>query len=139
MSTRRARPFLLVAGLVVTVAGIVIAVRGVALEDAADALAGARLWWLAPSLAVFVVGVWLRGLRWWALFRGARRPPLGEVTRALLVGYFFNSILPLRAGEAARVIGASARQARNAGLTRRRPGAQPQGRRCGVEDSRAPR
>lgn len=109
MSTRRARPFLLVAGLVVTVAGIVIAVRGVALEDAADALAGARLWWLAPSLAVFVVGVWLRGLRWWALFRGARRPPLGEVTRALLVGYFFNSILPLRAGEAARVITLHAR------------------------------
>ncbi len=104
MTSARTRPLLLVAGFVVTVAGIVFAVRGVALDDAADALADANLWWLVPSFAVFVVGVFLRGLRWWALFEVHERPPLREVTRALLVGYFFNSILPMRAGEAARVI-----------------------------------
>jgi uncharacterized protein (TIRG00374 family) len=103
-ANRAARPLLLFAGLVVTVAGIVFAVRGVALRDTADALAGANLWWLVPAFAVFVVGVALRGLRWWALFHADQRPPLREVTRALLVGYFFNNILPLRAGEAARVI-----------------------------------
>ena len=43
-------------------------------------------------------------MRWWALFDARQRPPLGEVTRALLVGYFFNNILPARAGEAASVI-----------------------------------
>ena len=85
------------------------AVRGVALDDAADALADANLWWLVPSFAVFVAGVLLRGLRWWALFEADQRPPLREVTRALLVGYFFNNILPMRAGEAARVISLHAR------------------------------
>lgn len=108
-AARGARPLLLVAGVVVTVAGMYVALRGVALDDAAHALADARLWWLVPSVAVFVAGVWLRALRWWALFDARERPPLGAVTRALLVGYFFNNILPMRAGEAARVISLHAR------------------------------
>ncbi len=108
-SSRAARPLLLVAGLVVTVAGIVFAVRGVALDDTADALADSNLWWLAPSFAVFVAGVTLRAVRWWALFDARHRPPLREVAHALLVGYFFNNILPMRAGEAARVISLHAR------------------------------
>jgi uncharacterized protein (TIRG00374 family) len=108
-SARSARALLLVAGLVVTVVAIGLAVRGVALDDTADALADSDLLWLAPSFAVFAAGVALRGLRWWALFGARRRPPLHEVTRALLVGYFFNNILPARAGEAARVISLHAR------------------------------
>jgi len=106
---RNARPLLLVAGLVVTLAGMALALDGVALSDSADALAESNLWWLVPSFAVFCCGVALRGLRWWALFHADRRPPLYEVTRALLVGYFFNNILPARAGEAARVISLHAR------------------------------
>ena len=46
----------------------------------------------------------LRGVRWWALYDDEQRPPLRAVMYALLVGYFFNNILPARAGEAARVI-----------------------------------
>jgi uncharacterized protein (TIRG00374 family) len=101
---RGARPLLLLAAVVVTVGGIVVAVRGVALDDTADALAASDLWWLVPSTAVFVAGVALRAVRWWALFHAGHRPPLRAVSRALLVGYFFNNILPARAGEAARVI-----------------------------------
>lgn len=98
------RTLLLLAGLLVTAAAMAYAIQGVALADAVDALADANLWWLVPSLVVFAGGVALRGLRWWVLFEPERRPPLWEVTRALLVGYFFNNILPLRAGEVARVI-----------------------------------
>jgi uncharacterized protein (TIRG00374 family) len=101
---RSARPLLFAAGLLVTVAGTYFAVRGVALDDSADALRDAHLAWLVPSTLVFAAGVALRGIRWWAIFDARHRPPLTEVTRALLVGYFFNSILPARAGEAARVI-----------------------------------
>jgi hypothetical protein len=106
---RSARPLLLVAGLLVTVVAMYFAVRGVALDDTADALADSDLLWRVPSLAVFTAGVALRGLRWWRLFDVRRRPPLREVMRALLVGYFFNNILPARAGEAARVISLHAR------------------------------
>jgi len=109
VSGRGTRPLLLAAGLAVTVAGIFFAVRGVAFDDTVDALADSDLRWLIPSTLVFVAGVALRGLRWWALFDARERPSLIEVTRALLVGYFFNNILPARAGEAAKVISLHAR------------------------------
>ena len=91
-------------GLAVTGVCIYLALKGVALDDAADALRGSDLWWLAPTLPVFAFGIWLRAVRWWALFAPAERPPLRAVTYALIIGYFFNNILPARAGEAAGVI-----------------------------------
>jgi uncharacterized protein (TIRG00374 family) len=105
VSKRRGlRPLIAAAGLVVTVACMYLAVRGVALEDATDALGDSDLRWLAPALPVFALAIALRAVRWWALFAAAQRPPLRAVTYALLLGYFFNNILPARAGEAARVI-----------------------------------
>ncbi len=101
---RSSRPLLLAAAVVVTLGGMYLALDGVALPDAADALRASNLWWLVPSTLVFALGVALRAVRWWALFDAPARPPLRAVSRALLVGYFFNNILPARAGEAARVI-----------------------------------
>jgi uncharacterized protein (TIRG00374 family) len=101
---RGLRAALGVAGLLVTVLCVYLALRGVALDDAADALRASDLLWLVPALPVFALAIWLRGVRWWALYEPAARPPLRAVTYALLVGYFFNNILPARAGEAARVI-----------------------------------
>ncbi len=104
MTKHRGLPPLLVAtGLVVTVACMYFAVRGVALDDALDALADSELLWLVPTLPVFALAVALRALRWWSLFAASQRPPLRAITYALLIGYFFNNILPARAGEAARV------------------------------------
>lgn len=105
MSQRRGlRPLLVAAGLVVTAAGMYLAVRGVALADAVDALGESDLLWLVPTVPVFALAIVLRALRWWSLFAPARRPPLRAIFYALLIGYFFNNILPARAGEAARVI-----------------------------------
>ena len=62
-----------------------------------------------------------------------QRPPLREVTRALLVGYFFNNILPMRAGEAARVIslhGAHEDAARGDASGRSSPSASSTSSRC---------
>ena len=98
------RPLLVAAGLVVTVVCMYIAVRGVALQDALDALADSDLLWLVPTLPVFALAVVLRAVRWWSLFDASQRPPMRAITYALLIGYFFNNILPARAGEAARVI-----------------------------------
>jgi uncharacterized protein (TIRG00374 family) len=101
---RGLRALLAAAGLAVTVACMYLAVRGVALDDAIEALGDSDLRWLVPALPVFALAIVLRAVRWWALFAAAQRPPLRAVTYALLVGYFFNNILPARAGEAARVI-----------------------------------
>ena len=98
------RPLLVAIGLAVTVAAMYVAVRGVEFDDAADALRASDLRWLAPTLPVFALAIWLRAVRWWALYADDTRPPLRAVTYALMVGYLFNNILPARAGEAARVI-----------------------------------
>jgi len=103
-SKRGARPLLVAVGLIVTAGAIYLALRGVNLDDAGDALAESNLLWLIPASAVLAVGLLLRALRWWSLFDEEHRPPLRAVTRALFIGYFFNNILPVRAGELARVI-----------------------------------
>jgi uncharacterized protein (TIRG00374 family) len=103
-SRRGLRPLLFVAGLAVTVGCTYLAVRGVKLDDARDALAASDLRWLVPTSVVLGIALWLRVLRWWVLFDESSRPPLRAVGHAAFVGYFFNNILPARAGEAARVI-----------------------------------
>ena len=105
MAGRRGmRPLLAVVGLAVTAGCMYIAVRGVEFDDAVQAFRDSELVWLLPALPVFAAAIVLRGVRWWALYDGEKRPPLRAVMYALLVGYFFNNILPARAGEAARVI-----------------------------------
>ena len=103
------RPLLAVVGLAVTVVCMYLAVRGVEIDDALDALRDSDLVWLLPALPVFSAAIVLRGVRWWALYDAEQRPPLRAVMYALLVGYFFNNILPARAGEAARVIALNSR------------------------------
>jgi hypothetical protein len=60
--------------------------------------------WFVPALAVMVAAFFLRVLRWQTLFAPARRPPFRTLARALFLGYLFNNLLPMRAGEAVRVI-----------------------------------
>ena len=103
-SRRGVRPLLVAAGFAVTAACTYLAVRGVAFDDAIDALAASDLRWLVPASVVLALALWLRVVRWWVLFDPSSRPPLGAVAHAAFVGYFFNNILPARAGEAARVI-----------------------------------
>ena len=96
-------------GVGVTIAFTYLAVRNAHLGDVWDALRASEKAWLVPALGVLAAAVFVRGLRWWSLFDPVSRPPLREVLRALLVGYFFNNVLPLRAGEAVRVVSLAAR------------------------------
>jgi uncharacterized protein (TIRG00374 family) len=57
-----------------------------------------------PAFAVLLGGVLLRSVRWRLLFPPELRPPLAATVRALLVGTFFNTVLPGRPGEAIRVV-----------------------------------
>jgi uncharacterized protein (TIRG00374 family) len=109
---RGMRPLMAVVGLAITAGCMYLAVRGVDADDALDALRDSDLIWLLPALPVFSAAIVLRGVRWWALYDAEQRPPLRAVMYGLLVGYFFNNILPARAGEAARVIALHSRARR---------------------------
>ena len=90
--------------LVLAAVFIFLAVRHVRFDDAWRALRNSNYWWLLPAFGAFVVATLMRVLRWRSLFAPGRRPPLGAIGAATLIGYLFNNIMPARAGEAARVV-----------------------------------
>jgi glycosyltransferase 2 family protein len=98
------RAALLAAAVVVTVVFGYFAVKDVKPQQVADALREANLWWLLPALLLMAVSLFLRALRWRYLFAPETRPPLTPVTASMLVGLALNNLLPLRAGEAARIV-----------------------------------
>jgi glycosyltransferase 2 family protein len=98
---QRAVPWL---GIAVTTVFGYFAVRDVRWSEAWTAFRSSNQWWLLPAFTALAVAVLLRAVRWRSLFAPDRRPPLTMTSSALLVGYFFNNVLPARAGEAARVV-----------------------------------
>jgi uncharacterized protein (TIRG00374 family) len=101
---RRSRLLINVVTVLVTVVFSYIALSGIKLGQAWHALRTSEYLWLIPALIAFALGNVARALRWRSLFAAARRPPRGVVLNATMMGYFYNSILPARAGEAARVL-----------------------------------
>jgi uncharacterized membrane protein YbhN (UPF0104 family) len=65
-----------------------------------DELLGARYWAVFPCLAVSIVGLWLRSIRWRVLLNDRLSPR--DSFHVLNVSYFINGVLPLRVGELAR-------------------------------------
>jgi uncharacterized protein (TIRG00374 family) len=88
----------------VTVIFSYLALKGINLERAWRALRSSDYLWLAPALGAFGLAMFTRAVRWRSLFAPERRPALGTVGNAMMVGYLYNNILPARAGEVARVL-----------------------------------
>jgi glycosyltransferase 2 family protein len=103
-ATSLRRRLLYLAMIVVTVAFSVIALTNINLSLAWHALRNTDWWWIGAALIAFGLSGLARAARWRSLFAPGRRPPLGPVFDATMIGYFYNNILPARAGEAARVV-----------------------------------
>lgn len=91
-------------GLLVSAGLTYLAVRHVDFHDVWTGLRTSNFRWLIPAFGALVLTVGLKAVRWRYLFAKETRPAMGPIVKSLLVGYFFNSILPARAGEAARVV-----------------------------------
>jgi glycosyltransferase 2 family protein len=81
-----------------------LAVRHVDFQSVWRGLRASNYWWLVPAFAMLAAAIWLKATRWRYMFARDTRPAERPVVAALLIGYFFNSVLPARAGEAARVL-----------------------------------
>lgn len=92
-----------VLGTAVTLVSAYFALRNVNFEEVWDTLQASDYWWLVPALATMALAVFVRAVRWRYLFVKERRPGLWPLSEALLVGHFFNTVLPARAGDLARV------------------------------------
>ena len=104
MRTALSRTSVVVLSIALSALFLWLAARGVELSLFWESLQECKYVLLVPAFATLVVGVVIRSLRWQLLFAPATRPPFGAVTRALLVGQLFNVVLPMRAGEAARIV-----------------------------------
>lgn len=108
MTERTRRPWakvaLVLAGLAVSGLFAYLAVRDVRFGDVWEGLRESNYWWVVPALAALALASVVRALRWRYLFAAETRPPLGPVLSSMLLGQFFNNLLPARAGEAARII-----------------------------------
>ena len=89
---------------VLTALFVYLAIRGLDLQRSWRAVREADALWLAPALLALALALLARALRWRSLFSPGRRPPLGTVANAMMVGYLYNNILPARSGEVARVL-----------------------------------
>jgi uncharacterized protein (TIRG00374 family) len=104
MKGPKPRVLLMWGGIVVSLLFIYLTFRGTDFGALRSALGRSNYWLLVPALLVLGVATVLRAIRWRLLIAREHRPSTADVTRALLVGYLFNSILPARAGEAIRVV-----------------------------------
>jgi uncharacterized protein (TIRG00374 family) len=102
--TGRSRLLINLATIAVTATFAYIALSGIKPDQVWRALGASDYLLLVPALLVFALGTIARAMRWRSLFAPGRRPPRSAVLNATMIGYFYNSILPARAGEAARVV-----------------------------------
>jgi uncharacterized protein (TIRG00374 family) len=101
----RLRAVLLLAGLAASVFLTYLALRDIDFGEFLDALADGDPVLFGAAFAVLVAAYAVRCLRWSVLFEARERPPVRALVRAMLVGDFLTSLLPvLRLGELARVV-----------------------------------
>jgi hypothetical protein len=101
----------LVPAILITAGGIYFALRGIELDAVGESLAAGDYRTLPPALLLLALGVCLRVVRWQLLFSPATRPAFRPAAEALLIGHFFNNVLPARAGEIIRIVALHARSA----------------------------
>ncbi len=104
------RPMLRLLGwqLLVSAVLAVIAAQTVDLDALADALRVVTLWLIPPALLLFTTAKFVDSWRWRYLLRGVSEhadgaPPQPVLFGAFLIGNMVNNLLPLRAGDLAKV------------------------------------
>lgn len=88
-------------GLIISVVALAYLFRR-DLSGVQDELTGANYWFVVPCLALSVIGLWLRSLRWRVLLDD--RLSARHSFHILNVSYFINGVLPLRVGEVVRAV-----------------------------------
>ena len=92
----------LLIGIAVSVVCVWLSMREVRLSEVIDALRQANYLGFAASMALTVIGFWIRAIRWRSLIVSPRRLPTGSLFSATMIGFMANNVLPFRLGEFVR-------------------------------------
>src|SRR5436190_20342720 len=88
--------------LAVAAALVVLFLRNVPLRDVAAAIVHARAGWLGVSVAMAILNLVIRALRWQYLLEPLGHARFRNAFRATVVGFAASTVLPARAGEVIR-------------------------------------
>ena len=103
MSAARRWGWRLLWQVAITAAFAAIALRAFDPGALRDAAAGVAWRWAPPALLLFTAAKYIDSWRWRYLLRGVGPPPQRALFGAFLIGNMVNNLLPLRAGDVAKV------------------------------------
>ena len=89
-------------GLGLSVALLALFLLTVDVRKMVDSLAGADYVWVAPAIALYLVSVAFRAMRWRVLLMHMKSVSVRRLYPVVVVGYMANNILPMRLGELVR-------------------------------------
>ncbi len=96
--------WLLWLGLVISAIFLYLAFREINYSKLWKILQETRLWWLAPGLAVYFLGVLVRSWRWQYLLKPLKKVSIKTLFPIINIGYMGNNVFPLRMGEVLRSV-----------------------------------
>ncbi len=89
-------------GIAVSLVFIALFVRSTDFGEVKVAFEDANYWWVALSLPVYYLGLWVRTIRWQYLLRPVKRVSTLRLYPVVIIGLMANNLIPARAGELAR-------------------------------------
>jgi glycosyltransferase 2 family protein len=89
-------------GIIITVVFLVLAFYQVDFAGLVAALSTANYVMVVPALALWLVGYFMRTVRWRTILTGAQAGSLTSLFGVLMIGFATNNLLPARLGEFAR-------------------------------------
>lgn len=89
-------------GIAISVVLIGLFVRSTPISDMKRAFEDANPWIALASLPVYLLGLWVRTIRWQYLLRPVKRVSTLRLYPVVIIGLMANNLIPARAGELAR-------------------------------------
>ena len=94
-------------GILFSAGGLYLAFRQMEMGDLRSAFSGVDWLMIVIASAILVISVWIRALRWRIILGPIKDVEIHPLFGATMIGYFGNSILPLRLGEFMRAFSLS--------------------------------
>ncbi|MDI6798055.1 MAG: lysylphosphatidylglycerol synthase transmembrane domain-containing protein [Desulfatibacillaceae bacterium] len=91
-------------GVLLSATALYFALKPVPFGELAGYVRTVNYWWIAPALAVAVVGFVLRVIRWRIILSSTVKISFWDAFHPMMVGFMMNCVLPGRVGELARPV-----------------------------------
>ena len=91
--------FNLIIGIIVSVIFIYLSFRRVHIGEIIYSLKNAHYIWIFPNMAVVIVTMIIRSIRWKYLLANIRQFRMGRLFPSVMIGFMANNVLPARLGE----------------------------------------